>query len=150
MISYGDTEASLAQTTRYDAAQSSRATSEFSRSIEARQFFEIEQSADALLALKLARAIDARPLRVALQFPDDLLADARLVTTLLRDAVVQRQFEADFYILGAAHCVCLASRANRATWCVSQATRHMAVVASTKSLRSTPKSTFSSTMAEAA
>ena len=97
-VSYGSVEGALQQKTAYSKLQSSRALSPFSSSIDARLFYEIDRSVERLAALWHRDAV--RPLRVALQFPDDLLPDATLVTGMLQQATAARDLRAQFYVLG--------------------------------------------------
>ena len=98
LISYGEVEV-LQRKAEYSSSTSSRLRNVFSRSIDARVFFDIDESVRLLVEFRSSRSLTRR-LRVALQFPDDLLGDARLVCGLLRDTALERQLEMDCFVLG--------------------------------------------------
>jgi hypothetical protein len=99
-ISYGEVEL-LQRKAEYSSTTSSRLQNVFSRSADARLFFEIDKSIQLLVDLRSRRSLTRR-LRAALQFPDDLLGDARLVCGLLREAAAARNLDLDCFVLGCA------------------------------------------------
>lgn len=104
IITYGDEAALMSSsvTSIENANSPSAATSTHEFSLD--DAFDIVRTAEHVLRVASERADKSGIFRVALQFPDDLLADATAVVTALRRAIDARKQESDFqfdlFVLG--------------------------------------------------
>lgn len=103
IITYGDEAALMASVTSIENANSpSAATSAHEFALD--DAFDVVRTAEHVLRVASERVDKSGIFRVALQFPDDLLADATAVVTSLRRAIDARKQDSDFqfdlFVLG--------------------------------------------------
>ena len=98
MITYNEDEI-IEQTLDYSDKQSIRCTDPSSKSIAPEDYYEIVKTVDLLDESNVDNS-QTKQRKVALQFPDELLADARLVVQMLKKQAEKKNLKVDFYVLG--------------------------------------------------
>ena len=118
-VTYGDESAVLETPVAHNSRQSVRVLDALRADFDAINYFDVNKTIDLIVQHRRKTPNRTMPTRVALQFPDNLLPDARLVSKLLIEAAKAKQCLIDLFILGMLQLSLLAIRMTSVDFCNS-------------------------------